>query len=137
MSNPQLPPMVAYGTITGVFSKRTHLSFLALCPLTIIPMVSNAYTYPTECKWDGGDASRAKRESEELFQIFSKLTSTEGLARIWASPSGLIIEGEINHFDTISEKVRCVMQEVLGEIDFQPVPHDEALPVSFEFKETA
>lgn len=133
----QLPiPMVVYGTMTGNYSGKC-LSFLAAVPLTIIPMKSSAFTLESGNTMSSFDDRRAKDESPELFQIFSKLVGINGLGRLWASPSNLIVQGDLACFDVIATKIRAVMQEVLGEIDFREVPHNEARPLFFEFKACA
>lgn len=143
MSRTQFLPMVVYGTIT-TNSRATCLSFLFIDPITgLIPMKRDAFTVlfndtvEGRWGWDKSDIRRAKNESEEVYEIFSKLTLTKGLDRLWATPTNLIVHGDSACFDSISIKICSVMKKVLGKIEFHKVPHDEAAPLFLNFKKTA
>lgn len=150
MPLPKFAPMVVYGTIKSNYSQLTNggdglcLSFLFIDPITgLIPMKHEAFTVlyndTTEGRWGLSefDIRRAKNESEQVHQIFSKLRFTEGLARLWSTPTNLLVQGDSKQFDAIATKIFDVMQEVLGEIKFHKVPHGEAAPLFLNFKKSA
>ena len=141
MTVQKLLPMVAYGTITSN-SGAECLSFLSLDPITgIIPMKSEVFTVlfkkDGRMALDDFDASRAKNEGEEIHKIFSKLGDTEGLELLWVSPTCLIALGNPALFPSLSLKICAVLKEVLGEIEFQRVPHNEARPLFLGLKNVA
>ena len=143
MPRTQFLPMVVYGTIT-TNSRATCLSFLFIDPITgLIPMKHEAFTVlfndtvAGRWGWDEFDISRAKSESKEVYEIFSKLALTKGLERLWATSTNLLVQGDTDCFDAISAKICLVIEEVLGKIEFHKVPHNEAAPLFLNFKKTA
>jgi hypothetical protein len=127
-------PIVVYGTVDvgSLEYGQISLSFLNLILATqFIPMKDRAFVVEfdrSSTGWNDFHQERARNQGAKLFQLYSRLAGVEGLKRLWCMHTGLIVQGDPGHFDSISEKVRTELLEVFGDIEFHKGEHNDARP---------